>query len=671
MEQSRVKGLEKLEGYANVANRCKDSDEVKAMLDELEKPIGVTGGVPCFSCIVAPSGTGKTQLAASAAAAGKEVVYFFTGCSADHTQPFYRPHEALRNQIFSALAEFCTALMRHEVMAGSGATAFLSHAGSSDSAFHLFGLLKKCLFCPENTAAPSPLSLAALRAEIVSSGRKFMVFLDEIPSRLKDLQAFDLVMALRNVLRAAGISPILMSTHSGSINAVTTSAQSREDDDNPVWCKIYVNLPKYVPDKETKAANTWVVPSERPWVATLMIEHQEKLDVQGIVPMLQVKIQRAKRKAWAEDPVFQLCQLFRTKSGSETSEDISPECKHLVVGTQFGRIHLEGGGDSTVVQRDDVNSWMDNRRVGFVDPEIEPFLFLALTSWKMECLLPRAKPHFPLVDSSLRAISVMEAFNRSPEYFKQRVASLNPEAQKNDGDLLEVLALASTTLASLQADDGVLMGVPVSRFLASVFCFMCPGHLNQADLQARCNDVEKLLKHEHLKFLPPTIPTCACAESSFASVWPTLASSTGTAKRPPDKDMRDGYIVCGDKTVVHIECKNLRDGVDTTVLKNVTERLRDGCKMSILFASKLNRTFTKEEAWERFVMDTLQINEPHKLCFLEMLMSASGPNFRWLQIENGGEWLELSPRATTDMLVVIIATGEVCPYPAKPKNANG
>ena len=118
-------------------------------------------------------------------------------------------------------------------------------------------------------------------------GDKLLVFLDEVPSSESSNSHLDLVILLRNVLRAAGVSPILMSTHAGSIGAVRKISDSRGSAER--WCRVFVELPKYQPpDPKTFEENPWLVPTERPLVAARMVHNiTEKMNISKIVDQIQ------------------------------------------------------------------------------------------------------------------------------------------------------------------------------------------------------------------------------------------------------------------------------------------------------------------------------------------------------------------------------------------------
>ena len=98
-----------LDSYAKAAQDCDTNEDVKDLLTQLGTD---DKSYTDFSCIIAPSGTGKPQLAATAAQTNEwNVVYFYTGSGeADGIQEFYKPHVALRDTLFQALVNFSSCL---------------------------------------------------------------------------------------------------------------------------------------------------------------------------------------------------------------------------------------------------------------------------------------------------------------------------------------------------------------------------------------------------------------------------------------------------------------------------------------------------------------------------------------------------------------------------------
>lgn len=96
------------------------------------------------------------------------------------------------------------------------------------------------------------------------------------------------------------------------------------------------------------------------------------------------------------------------------------------------------------------------------------YFFLALTIWKADELVGvRPTVMFPLVDDMQRPLSVREVIDRC-NYFSPAINTQNVIAVKLNGDFLEVLALASITLASVRCDYGFLAGNSMFRFVATV-----------------------------------------------------------------------------------------------------------------------------------------------------------------------------------------------------------
>ena len=652
--------------YAAAAHVCVDDAEVQAMLTKLENVYDEvqSDDIPApFSCIVAPSGTGKTQLAATAARmacqGGQSVVYLYTGTdlSPSTIQRFYKPHTSLNAILLDELTKFQKDTERNTASDGD-ASDFLLRAQFLESP--LFVLLHKIFFDEDRATATLKTFRDRFTQERKIYNSKPLVFLDEVPS-LQALRKFSLVMLLRNILRAAGVCPILMSTHSGVVNAVTQGENSRSDEANPLWCKVFVRLPPYVADKDIFEKNPWIIRSERPLVACLMTSFAEKYDATQIVDMVKKRLQSQKPKAWKDNPAMQLCQLFRTKSGDETSADVIPECKHMVVGTHFGHIALSDNDND--ITRGEAQNWMKRRRVQFVVPEKEPILFLALATWKMDCLEGCEIPYFPLVEKSTgKAISVKKAFKSSSDYFQKPISTGNSAAHKNDGDDLEVLALASVTLATLQIDDGLFQGIKLPQFVASVYHFMREDILESSVLKESAETIDALLRggkqsaqHNWSSII---VPACPCAESTFKDVWDTtkVASfSSGRIKRPADQERRDGVVTdeLGNSSL-HIECKNYQNGITTQVLEKIIERMRDGYMVSLFFVSGVRRSvFTGGGDWCEFT-DGLGLDE-EKLC----LLTLSTKGFSWLAVESGRKVLD--PGENTTHLAVLIETGVVSP----------
>ena len=132
---------------------------------------------------------------------------------------------------------------------------------------------------------------------------------------------------------------------------------------------------------------------------------------------------------------------------------------------------------------------------------------------------------------------------------------------KLDGNNQEVLALAASTLASLQIVNTLFEEIHLSQFLASVFLFMCPGTLDANALEEKATSIKDLLSKTPFESI--TVPACPCTDSSFSSAWINRPQGlhSGSIKRPADRERRDGSLDReggnGKSEVVHIECKHL------------------------------------------------------------------------------------------------------------------
>ena len=646
----------KLQSYVTAAEICASDGATQRLLSQLGNY--TQGELQEFSCIIAPSGTGKSQLSATAAKTDEwNVVYFYTGAAGDDIQRFYRPHVPLRNILLDCARSYSMKLGKDR-----GAYSI----SKTPSKHPLFNLLHKCFFPVDSETSDTP---AELKDRIMTESgngdsKTLLVFLDEVPSSESSSSEFEEVMILRNVLRAVGVRPILMSTHSGSINAIKKGTDSRIAEEDEEWCRVYVDLPQYQPNPSSKEANPWRVPTERPLVSAWMEENEEK-DISRVVEIIQRKLQKAKRLAWLRNPALQLCQLFRSKTSV-----VVPDCyKHRIVGYHFGRIQAPGA-PPCIVYRDQASEWIQERTVQFVEPELEPILFLALTTWKWADITgvhaSTAKSYFPLMSNKRRrvsrpaAASTREVFEERSSYFTKGIDTDNDEAKKLDGDDLQVLALASVTLASLQSDDGVFASIPLSTFLANVFHFMSDLPLDKDKMIATATEIKRILEKEDSieDIAKIKVPTCPSAGSSFMKVpWDDPlkpnASEMGQIDRPPDRECRDGSVKREGETVLHVECKNLAGGLISTVLDKVVKRMRNNCKLSLLFTSNINGLFTEDGAYENAVAQMGV--KPHEVCYLMLDHQKESPY--WLKVNKGN--LTLKPEKDTEFLMVVIATSAV------------
>ena len=207
--------------YLEVARKFKKKTaEVNAILGKIEQVQGMkefNNHPSPFVCIFDSSGTGKTQLAATAAILrpSTKVVYLYTGQSTeDSAQAFYRQHIALWTQLKPLLSHFSNLVNKDQHPLGAGT--ILYHPGQHP----LIQSVHKIFF-----GTDEDVTVAQLRQKIKRHGpSRFLVFLDEIPPAQHNSEA----LVLRNFLRAIGVAPILMSTHSGSHNAIPVGRDSRE-----------------------------------------------------------------------------------------------------------------------------------------------------------------------------------------------------------------------------------------------------------------------------------------------------------------------------------------------------------------------------------------------------------------------------------------------------------
>lgn len=623
-----------------------------------------------FGVFVDSSGTGKTQVAATCARSKKmDTIYFYVGTEVERAQAFYKPHIVLSGILLGYVADFAYAIDKKQFPVPRnengefGAVALLRAAESVDYKCNLFSLLNMALF---KESWSKDVTLSEIRGKILKSPR--YVFLDEVPPlSTRKGSEFWKVILLRDTLRAMGVAPILMSTHTGAENCIPIGEDSRTDQGPLLWARIYTSPPSFQSalkkrsDIATRASLSLLLPTERPLIAKIAVNTlnpacESITNLTRLVSLVKTELQKTKRNAWLSSPLFQLCQLFRSREDQESEAD---SC-HKLVGTHFGHLVRPDAGTTvhSDIGRDGVKEWLKNCKVRMADASKEPILFLALTTWNLDDIGNNSTPMFPLVNNSQEAISVRNVFESNRDSFESAVTTLNPVAYKLCGDSLEVLALASVTLATLQCVPEVFSGVPLPTFLASVVHFMGTAKiLDRPKIEATAAKVKAILSHCNSAVRSTVLPACAASDSEFPAAFCALSQNIGVLRRPPDQERRDGYIKdMAGKQVVHIECKNLKDGLDTTIFKKVVERMRENCKLSLLFASSMNNMFIKG-SWDDFATE-LNLPPGKNICFL-VLGEDVEP-----------EWLEVGPKksrrvlgpttnAVDQYLVAIIVSGAI------------
>ena len=164
------------------ARACSNRADVTRILDHLcaMSSTCIQGKPALFTAIVAPTGTGKTQLAATAALEKDNVRYLLCeGSLTDLVQPFYKPHNELTNFLLKALTHF-RVHFSDRLKRFKGANAYVQWFSEEEVSSPLVTLIHRILF-PESPNLEDGLSFGALRKIILERQSKYLVFLDEVP----------------------------------------------------------------------------------------------------------------------------------------------------------------------------------------------------------------------------------------------------------------------------------------------------------------------------------------------------------------------------------------------------------------------------------------------------------------------------------------------------------
>ena len=607
-----------------------------------------------YVCLLASSGTGKTQLAATASLTYDKATTIYLNIGTGESQSFYRPHinegsRLLKEEIKSFLTDRAGSKEGRKRITANEISTWAS-SDLDDGGFYfvriLYHLLTREPFIPPTGTFETRMKLKALKKHIEKT--KYLVFLDEVPP--KGSEEYPIVLCLRDIFRYLGIAPILMSTHTGAQDYVGSISRYSLD----VWTWVVSTLPKYEPFPENPPA--FLVKSERPIVLQYAKRHLSKeCTLSEIIHGLQRMMQQRKPQAWSLSPSLQLVQLFSTDVDLNGQSFASA---HKLVGHHFGCL-LQGGEDGKKSYNCfEAQKLGVNLTVAPVSAAKEPLLYLTLVTWDETMLQENSQILFPLVNEKERALTVRGAFERCRADFTSNASTGNPKAEKADGDLLEVLVHASFTLASMKTSSGnnneYLTGMCLKKFIPLVRALMLDQCLDKLP------PVPRLFNE--LDFDWPLVPALGGSESGLPKELSEFCGSPlGYLERPEDNAMTDGlisYIHCDGKEstgpFISIECKNYSGGVDSSILKKVFQRIRGGIQCGLIFVSHI-----QQGAFQQTVLENVRSS-----CFAKHRDSDAVSVIQWNMDNSEPAFFHINgepfkAKKETSLLVVIISVGHI------------
>jgi len=657
---------EHLDDYVQAAEQSKDN--AKSRLDFLTDQQTPVGNDPnTFICLLASSGTGKTQLAATASLTYNQATTIYLNMGTADSQRFYRPHLLSGSDFLKdSIKIFLKFYGSHGQVTANKISSWASKIDNGTYLFVrvLYHLLTGEPFVPTIPTLGSRMKLKELKDSIKPN--KYLVFLDEVPPQGDD--EYTTVLCLRDIFRYLGIAPILMSTHTGVQDYAGKTSRVSLD----VWTWVVSTLPKFEPFPSRPPV--FLVETERPLVLQYAIQElAEKRTLPEIVQGLQRTLQKKKLDAWTTSPSLQLVQLF------SADVDINGESftsSHNLVGHHFGCLLQDREGSKDGIRRyncAEAEVFGQHLFVAPVSAAQEPLLYLALVTWD-ESMLPgeRRKDQllFPLTDKSGRALTVRAAFERCSNDFTSNASTDNPRAMKADGNLLEVLVHASLTLASMKTTPGdhnkYLSGVHLKSFIPLVRTLMLDQHLQGLPPVPQVfND---------LVFEWPTVPALGGSEPGLAKeLGQVCGANLGYLERPEDSAMTDGfisYLGCEDKgsggPFISIECKNLSNGVDSAVLKKAFQRVQGGIQCALVFVSHIQQGAFQQTTLATVKSECFSNHDADSVSVLEWNRDKGEPSF----LKMKGETFAATEK--TSLLVVIISVGviDACISRKKPRLAS-
>ena len=656
LPRSMLEDEDRLVDYIHAAESGKES--ARPFLDfltSLQDPVGTRANV--FAAILASSGTGKTQLAATASLTYNEATTIYLLCS-QASQRFYDCHSVTVAPLQAAIAEFQQNLRSKPSVAKIKNWANSTNDRGTSS---FVNMLYRILVNPKTKK--TRIKLADLKKEIV--GTKYLVFLDEVPA--KGATGFDETECLRDTLRYLGIAPVLLSTHTGSQGYLMGGSRNSESP----WMYTLSRLPAFAPFPTKNIQKSIFKRSERPLIlGTALTNDKGQKTLPQIVQQVRSKLQSGRPDAWTFDPALQLVQLFYTDVDIYKSDF---EMAHNLVGHHFGALNQAPAADLTCGARTfscaELAQFHQTLSVAPVDGKYEPLLYLALVTWDETMLSRNPDTMFPLVDKNRRPLTVIGAFEKCKHLFTPKATFTNSEAVKANGDLLEVLVHASLTLASMKPctnDNQYLPGVLLDEYIPLVRRLMSDPFFQSLPQQPAL--------FEQINFDWPTVPALGGSNTWLpAEITHDTVSCLGFLSRARDGAMVDGQIwnmkrdeegkaITGSKEAspfISVECKNWKNGVGATEFQNIFKRIKVGIKCSLIFVSSLESPglFTNTDL-STLKRECFKHHDSKSITVLLWKKGEEEPTF--LKVKNSS-FCPSSRRVKTELLVVIFVVGLISP----------
>jgi hypothetical protein len=271
---------------------------------------------------------------------------------------------------------------------------------------------------------------------------------------------------------------------------------------------------------------------------------------------------------------------------------------HEIVGHHFGRAKAQSGVKSGVGHElgwAQARSWAITSHVLLPSPTQEPLLVLALLLWG-----PPGGPPFPLLGQHAEPLTVLGAYKLCKSEFKSAASLSNENAVSKDGDLLEALAHAATTLASFSCG---LSGTKTLTFLTFLWCLIGTSVSPQdvAILRTQATTLSKsIAKHTtslaliHMPVLPVLPPT----NSRFPLLLHQLVGvKAGFLEPPSNKTMRDAHFDDIEHTEdPRVVMKCVEGGLNSDVFEGCLLRVPDHANVLVLLTLSTQKDGSFEKA---------------------------------------------------------------------------
>ncbi|KAE9275556.1 hypothetical protein PR003_g29304 [Phytophthora rubi] len=578
---------ETISSYMKIADRLKDSEEVKSLLKIItEVSVERTAPTP-FIVLENSSGTGKTQMAFNLQAREEcDVFYIVCGEPGDRQQRVYSAYaermKAFQACVRSDLEALKIGRLGDQVSLGAVGQILANRTLASYG--FILAALRGSDICIE--AAQRSDVIDELNARKERGAKPFVFFLDEFPragrtkTHLPDRDQRILensLRTMRNVFRSFGLAVVVSSTNGTARNLLTTSDRSR--DSGPcLWCVVCPSFPRVVlnGDSGIPPLLMEIIKHSRPLFAEIALKYVQDNPYSGsrdpndsynylnvMAGALALQFSALKRRT-DEFNTGQLCLLLCT-SYRVQDDKVNTIDGHFARLLEQSAFALQIGTDGGLLEGND--PW--TCRCVMPSPKEDILLHLTMTGG----------PFFRPFDQPLCRVllTIQPSFHYD-----------NTGQRSNDGMRLEALTAAAIVLASHAGGFG---GVAFPTFLCEL--------LFELGVCERGVMMERLLQDNSIaRWATLVVPFLSPPNEKWPEWLNNCLTSLGNLLRTRNEDRIDFQT-----NLISGECKDYSNDLDIRVIKSILTRIPADSAIHLIVTNTLQNQYFTAEPWEAFARE--------------------------------------------------------------------